>query len=63
MSHRSEVLARATRRASISTAALAVLVGALLAGAAQAANMRNEQLLQMLIEAVPADRRYEKPAA
>jgi MoxR-like ATPase len=31
--------------------------------AAQAANMRNEQLLDMLIQAVPADRKYEKPAA
>jgi MoxR-like ATPase len=31
--------------------------------AAQAANMRNEQLLDMLIQAVPADRRYERPAA
>ena len=31
--------------------------------AAQAANMRNEQLLDMLIQAVPADRKYERPAA
>jgi MoxR-like ATPase len=31
--------------------------------AAQAANMRNEQLLEMLIQAVPSDRKYEKPAA
>jgi len=29
--------------------------------AAQAANMGNEQLLNMLLEAVPADRKYEKP--
>jgi MoxR-like ATPase len=29
--------------------------------AAQAANMGNEQLLNMLVEAVPADRKYEKP--
>ena len=31
--------------------------------AAQAANMRNEQLLDLLIQAVPSDRKYEKPAA
>jgi MoxR-like ATPase len=31
--------------------------------AAQAANMRSEQLLDMLIQAVPSDRKYEKPAA
>ena len=30
--------------------------------AAQAAGMGNEQLLDMLLEAVPADRRYEKPS-
>jgi MoxR-like ATPase len=29
--------------------------------AAQAANMGNEQLLNMLLESVPADRKYEKP--
>jgi MoxR-like ATPase len=31
--------------------------------AAQAANMRSEQLLDMLLQAVPADRKYDKPAA
>jgi MoxR-like ATPase len=31
--------------------------------AAQAAGMGNEQLLDLLLEAVPADRRYEKPPA
>ena len=29
--------------------------------AAQAASMGNEQLLEQLLQAVPADRRYEKP--
>jgi len=31
--------------------------------AAQAANVSSEQLIEMLVEAVPADRKYEKPAA
>ncbi len=31
--------------------------------AAQAANVSSEQLIEMLMEAVPADRKYEKPAA
>jgi MoxR-like ATPase len=31
--------------------------------AAQAANVASEQLIEMLMEAVPADRKYEKPAA
>ncbi len=31
--------------------------------AAQAANVTNEKLIDMLLEAVPADRKYEKPAA
>jgi MoxR-like ATPase len=31
--------------------------------AAQAANVGSEQLIEMLVEAVPADRKYEKPAA
>ncbi|HEX3658692.1 MAG TPA: MoxR family ATPase [Pirellulales bacterium] len=31
--------------------------------AAQAANVGSEQLIDMLLEAVPADRKYEKPAA
>jgi len=31
--------------------------------AAQAANVSSEQLIDMLVEAVPADRKYEKPAA
>ena len=31
--------------------------------AAQAANVGNEQLINMLMEAVPADKKYEKPAA
>jgi MoxR-like ATPase len=31
--------------------------------AAQAANVSSEQLIEMLLEAVPADRKYEKPAA
>jgi MoxR-like ATPase len=31
--------------------------------AAQAANVGSEQIISMLVEAVPADRKYEKPAA
>lgn len=31
--------------------------------AAQAANVSSEQLIEMLMEAIPADRKYEKPAA
>jgi MoxR-like ATPase len=31
--------------------------------AAQAANVSSEQLIEMLVEEVPADRKYEKPAA
>jgi MoxR-like ATPase len=31
--------------------------------AAQAANVGSEKLIEMLLEAVPADRKYEKPAA
>jgi MoxR-like ATPase len=31
--------------------------------AAQAANVSSEKLIEMLVEAVPADRKYEKPAA
>ena len=31
--------------------------------AAQAANINSERLIEMLMEAVPADRKYEKPAA
>ena len=31
--------------------------------AAQAANVGPEQLIDMLMEAIPADRKYEKPAA
>jgi MoxR-like ATPase len=31
--------------------------------AAQAANVSSERLIEMLVEAVPADRKYEKPAA
>ncbi len=31
--------------------------------AAQAANVGSEKLIDMLMEAVPADRKYEKPAA
>ncbi len=31
--------------------------------AAQAANVGSEQLIEMLMEAIPADRKYEKPAA
>ena len=31
--------------------------------AAQAADVGSEQLIEMLMEAVPADKKYEKPAA
>jgi MoxR-like ATPase len=31
--------------------------------AAQAANVGSEKLIDMLLEAVPADRKYDKPSA
>jgi len=31
--------------------------------AAQANNLTSDRLIEMLLEAVPADQRYEKPAA